>query len=140
MSDVIDVAIGVLVCTKHGSPQILIARRPHDTVLAGYWELPGGKVESNETMVQCLVREFKEELNIVVEVHREIAVVEHAYDHGHVRLHAFYCSHVSGVPQCIEVEAHKWVSPSELLHHDFPPANDELIRMVVNELNMSGHY
>jgi len=135
MSEVIDVAIGVLVMTCRGQPQILIARRPGDAVLGGYWELPGGKAEDGETMPQCLVREFEEELGVTVAVQRELAVVEHVYEHAHVRLHAFYCTHVRGEPRNIACAAHKWVTPRDLMHHEFPPANGALIKQVAAELS-----
>jgi len=32
------------------------------------WELPGGKIEPNETSEKCLVREIEEELNIDIEI------------------------------------------------------------------------
>ncbi|HTA81580.1 MAG TPA: NUDIX hydrolase [Bacteroidia bacterium] len=38
------------------------------------WELPGGKIDPNETPEQCLVREIKEELNINAETHSLIDV------------------------------------------------------------------
>jgi len=38
------------------------------------WELPGGKLDPNETPEQCLVREMKEELNINTEVQSLIDV------------------------------------------------------------------
>ncbi|HXP52744.1 MAG TPA: NUDIX hydrolase [Bacteroidia bacterium] len=38
------------------------------------WELPGGKIELNETAEQCIVREIKEELNIDVVIDKLIDV------------------------------------------------------------------
>lgn len=34
------------------------------------WELPGGKLEPHETLEDCLIREIKEETNLVVTVER----------------------------------------------------------------------
>jgi len=33
------------------------------------WELPGGKIDPNETSEHCLLREIKEELNIEAKIH-----------------------------------------------------------------------
>ena len=41
-------------------------RRPNDEVYAGYWGLPGGSVEENETPVEGLVREVEEELGFTI--------------------------------------------------------------------------
>ena len=38
--------------------KILIAKRAPGKHLAGYWEFPGGKIESNETPQDCLAREL----------------------------------------------------------------------------------
>ncbi len=43
--------------------KILISSRPEGKEHHGFWELPGGKINSNETPQACVVRELKEELN-----------------------------------------------------------------------------
>ncbi|GBR43856.1 bifunctional GNAT family N-acetyltransferase/(deoxy)nucleoside triphosphate pyrophosphohydrolase [Neokomagataea thailandica] len=44
--------------------QILLARRPEGKPLAGLWEFPGGKVETDESPERALIREMEEELGI----------------------------------------------------------------------------
>lgn len=44
----------------------LIARRTEPKWLKGKWEFPGGTVESWETVEETLIREIKEEVNLVV--------------------------------------------------------------------------
>jgi mutator protein MutT len=41
-------------------------RRPDDEVYGGYWGLPGGTVEENETPVEGMIREVEEELGITI--------------------------------------------------------------------------
>ena len=42
--------------------RVLIAQRPAGKHMAGWWEFPGGKVGSNESDAQALIRELREEL------------------------------------------------------------------------------
>lgn len=42
--------------------KVLCARRGEGKSLAGYWEFPGGKIESHESARQALHREIEEEL------------------------------------------------------------------------------
>jgi 8-oxo-dGTP diphosphatase len=48
--------------------RLLSARRTEPAVLAGGWELPGGKVEPGEDALAALHREVREELGITVRV------------------------------------------------------------------------
>ena len=47
--------------------RLLLTRRPDGDPLAGFWELPGGKVEVDETPEAALAREWHEELGVDVE-------------------------------------------------------------------------
>jgi mutator protein MutT len=42
----------------------LVGLRPEGRALPGVWEFPGGKAEGGETLQECLVREWKEELGL----------------------------------------------------------------------------
>lgn len=46
-------------------PKVLLLRQPD-----GQWELPGGKVEATESLMDCLMRELDEETGLHVHVHR----------------------------------------------------------------------
>lgn len=107
---------------KDDTCHLLISRRRTEQVLGGYWELPGGKVEPNETPTQAVVRELKEEVGINALPCVQLPIVEHTYDYAHVRLHPFICKHLDGTASAIEVDTIRWVTPSELSNYRFPKA------------------
>jgi A/G-specific adenine glycosylase len=107
--------------------QILIDKRPQSGLLGGLWEFPGGKVEPNETIEQCIAREIQEELGIAVEVLDHLITVEHAYTHFKVTLTVHHCCHLSGEAQPIECDEVKWVFIDELDQYPFPKANQQII-------------
>ena len=121
-----DIAAGVI---RHEG-RILIARRPPHGLLGGLWEFPGGKREDGESLEECLVREVREELGIEVQVGRVLTVVQHAYTHFRITLHAYECSYLSGEPRAIGCAAWKWVTPDELSEHAFPAANRAILAVL----------
>jgi 8-oxo-dGTP diphosphatase len=81
---VVDVAVGILI---EPEGRFLLTTRPADKVYAGYWEFPGGKLESGETVETALRRELQEEIGVTigaVHVWRDQLV---DYPHALVRLH-----------------------------------------------------
>ncbi len=124
----INVAIAIILDAQHRN--ILICRRRHDTVLGGYWEFPGGKVNADETLERCAQREVAEELGIAIVCLRPLPPIEHDYPHAFVRLHPFVCRHASGTPQLLAVQDFKWIAPEEIVTYNFPPANHSLVALV----------
>jgi A/G-specific adenine glycosylase len=106
---------------------ILIAQRPLEGLLGGLWEFPGGKCEDGESLQDCLRRELREELAIEVEVGDEFVVVQHAFTHFRITLHAFTCQYLSGEPQKLSVHDWAWVTEDEFARYSFGKADRQVI-------------
>lgn len=65
---------------KNKNGETLFLKRSSTKLYGGLWDLPGGKLESNENFYECLTREFKEETNINVEIGQIIDVKSQIYD------------------------------------------------------------
>ena len=115
-----------------GPQGVLVSRRHADAVLGGLWEFPGGKIEPGETPEQCVAREAREEVGLSVRAVEEIGCYEHGYDHGTVRLHAWWCSpdDPAAEPRALEVAEARWADARALADLKFPPANDRLLATV----------
>lgn len=109
---------------------ILIDRRRAQGEMGGLWEFPGGKIEPNETVQDCIKREIQEELGIEVSVEECLSIIKHRYSKFDVTLFVYYCQYVKGEPQPIECEEIRWVSVSELDRYDFPDANYQIITLI----------
>ncbi len=122
------VAVGVV---RRGG-RILIARRPPEGLLGGLWELPGGRREPDETLAGCAAREIAEETGLRVRVGRKLAVVDHAYTHFTVRLHAFECRPAGGRARPRGCEEVRWVRPNDIDAYAFPRANRKLFERIAD--------
>ncbi len=118
------IGVGVIWNDKR---QILIDRRRPTGVLGGFWEFPGGKIEAGETVEDCIKREIREELGIVVEVGQHLITISHTYSHLHVTLIVHHCQYTEGIPQPIECEEIRWVTIDEIDKFSFPEANFQII-------------
>ena len=108
---VTEVAVAVLTDPETG--YVLIGSRPAGKPYAGWWELPGGKLEPGESVHEALVRELKEELNLTVTDSVPWFVMEKSYEHAYVRLHFRRSSCFSGRPEAMENQEFCWVNPEK---------------------------
>jgi len=120
----IRVAAGVIE-DAHG--RVLIARRPQAAHAGGYWEFPGGKITGDETPVEGLVRELREELGIVVEAATPVTSYRHTYPERVVELHVFRVLGYAGEPRAMEGQPLRWVAIAELGGADLLPADRPII-------------
>ncbi|MBR8830657.1 MAG: 8-oxo-dGTP diphosphatase [Chroococcopsis gigantea SAG 12.99] len=118
--------IGVAVI-KNSAGLILIDRRRSQGSFGGFWEFPGGKVESDETVEECIKREIKEEIGIEISVESHLMTIDHTYSQFNVRLQVYNCQYVSGEPQPLECEEILWVAVDDLHNYNFPSANLQII-------------
>lgn len=124
----IHVAAGII--CRHGL--LLASQRPDDKPCAGFWELPGGKVEDNESPEEALCRELAEELGINVKEYELLDVVRHKYwdTDFTVILHFFKVSAFDGEPCNKENQNLRWIEPHDLTELDFLPGDREILERV----------
>ena len=109
----------------------LVTRRPPGVHLEGLWEFPGGKCEPGESHDACLRREILEELGVAVVVRDEVCRVSHAYADRTVELHFFRCD-ILAEPRPLMGQEVRWVRREDLAALDFPPADAELIELLLH--------
>ncbi|MCP4834438.1 MAG: NUDIX domain-containing protein [Phycisphaera sp.] len=107
-------------------PRILAAWRSRNAIRGGVWELPGGKIERNETAAQAAIRETREELGIDIEILASIATNEDVDEEQprekHVRVQLLLARTLDGDPT-ISDRPWKWIPLGELAEHPWPRAN-----------------
>ncbi len=108
---VTEVAVGVITDPETG--RVLIGSRPEGKPYAGWWELPGGKLEPGESVHEALTRELREELNLTVTDSVPWFVMEKSYPHAYVRLHFRRSDAFTGRPESLEGQEFRWVNPAQ---------------------------
>jgi 8-oxo-dGTP diphosphatase len=110
--------------------KFMICQRPENKARALLWEFVGGKVEKGESREDALIRECKEELDIVVKPLDVFCIVDHVYPDITIRLVLFNAEIVSGEPKLIEHADLKWISANEIDNYEFCPADKEILEKI----------
>jgi 8-oxo-dGTP diphosphatase len=109
----------------------LVTRRLQGVHLEGFWEFPGGKCDPGESLAQCVRRELQEELGIDAIVGPQLLAVTHQYPDRSVELHFLSCE-LTGEPVAQLGQEMRWVARCDLRSLQFPPADDELIALLMD--------
>ena len=112
--------------------RFLLTRRLGGTHLAGHWEFPGGKRDAGETLEDSLRREIREELDAEVEVGEEILSTAHDYADRRIELRFFRCR-LTSTPRPVLGQEIRWVPRTRLNTLPLPPADDELVRLLMDQ-------
>ena len=110
--------------------KFMICQRPAHKARGLLWEFVGGKVELGETKEQALIRECKEELNVLLSVGDIFMEVTHEYPDITVHLTLFNATIADGEPQKLEHNDIKWITPSEIPNYEFCSADEEILEKI----------
>ena len=108
--------------------KFMICQRSAHKARGLLWEFVGGKVEQGETKEQALIREIKEELDILLSVGDVFMDVVHEYPDITVHLTLFNATIAEGEPQMLEHNDIQWITPREISYYEFCPADKEILK------------
>lgn len=103
--------------------KILVTQRSEKMKLPLKWEFPGGKLEENESEADCIKREILEEINIEIEVVKQLSNSVYDYGSFKINLIPFIANYVSGEIILSEHKDFKLLDKSELLNLDWAEAD-----------------
>lgn len=129
MTKVLWVVAGALVDSEKC---VLLSQRPEGKNLAGFWEYPGGKIESGETPEEALCRELKEELELEILPGDlfPLTFASYRYKDFHLVMPLFLCRRWQGTPVPAEGQSVLWTDAADVgndqENYPMPPADDVL--------------
>ncbi|HDN96140.1 MAG TPA: (deoxy)nucleoside triphosphate pyrophosphohydrolase [Thermoplasmatales archaeon] len=101
--------------------RILIAKRHH------YWEFPGGRLEEDESMEDCIVREIKEELCLDIIPVKKFCIEKD----NEIELHVFIAKYAGGELKLNFHQAAKWVKIGDLKNYKFLPLDERVVKKLI---------
>ena len=110
--------------------RFMICQRPAHKGSGLLWEFVGGKVEAGETKEMALIRECREELDVVISVGDAFMEVIHEYPDITVHLTLFHATIVKGTPKMLEHNDIRWITPAEIPSYEFSPADSEILEKI----------
>ena len=113
--------------------RFMICQRPARKARGLLWEFVGGKVERGETKEEALIRECREELDVLISVGDIFMDVIHEYPDLTVHLTLFNAGIAEGIPKKLEHKDIQWITPSEISHYAFCPADEEILQKIMED-------
>ena len=111
--------------------KFMICQRPAHKARGLLWEFVGCKVEAGENKEQALIRECREELDVLLSVGDVFMEVIHEYPDLTVHLTLFNATISEGEPQMLEHNDIKCITPAEINNYDFCPADAEILKEII---------
>lgn len=125
-------AVNIAIINKQ--KKVLIAKRPADKPMPNKWEFPGGKLEENETLQECGIREIKEELDVDIVLDKYLGFEELIHEKRLFSLHLYTAYKVDHdqIEKMYEHTELEWVHVDDLSRFDFPAFDLPFIEKLKN--------
>lgn len=112
--------------------KILVTQRSEKMKLPLKWEFPGGKLENEESEIECIKREIKEELNIDIKIIKKLANSIHDYTDFRINLIPYVVEYESGEIILTEHAAFQLLEKHNLNLLDWAEADLPIVRELLN--------
>ena len=121
----IEVVVGII---RNDSKDVFIAKRQKNQFMSDFWELPGGKVESNEDHDDALKRELFEETGIKVKKCSLTQSIQQQYPDKMINLSVYVIDEYSGIPLGQEGQEYSWCSIDDFANYKLLPTMWKIIK------------
>lgn len=110
--------------------RFLACQRPAHKARPLLWEFVGGKVEAGELPEEALIRECREELDIIIAPGDIFMEVIHEYPDMTVRLILYHATIIGGTMRLLEHNDARWLTPAEIPQYYFCPADKDILERI----------
>ena len=106
--------------------KLLICKRNSNGLLGGMWELPGGKINKQESNNSALTRIFSD-YGITLKPNSYIGKASHIYSHFSIEQHGYQCDYVAGDLISENHTESTWISKGEEVLFPIHKASHKLL-------------
>ncbi len=103
--------------------RILVVQRSENMKLPLKWEFPGGKIENGEEEEDCIRREIKEELNIIIDLITRLSPSHYDYPTFSIELIPFVANYFDGEIKLAEHKQYLLLEKEDLAKLDWAEAD-----------------
>ena len=109
--------------------KVLISLRPEKKNLPNFWEFPGGKINTNESPEDSIIREIKEELSIDINKKslKPLSFNTYTYEDFHAVIFFYISRSWKGNPISKENQKILWIEINKLKNYNFLPGSKKFI-------------
>ena len=112
--------------------EVLIGLRSENDNGGGLWEFPGGKIEINESSEEAVIRELKEELDIVVHKPKKVMQYLHRFKNLIYDISFFEVISFKGSIKNIVHDELKWTDLASINNYNFISGDLLIIEGLIN--------
>lgn len=122
-----DKGISVIINNNHG--KILVLKRsPFEFYYPNFWDLPGGKIESGETLQEAAIRETEEESGLKIKLENKYFYF-YSYNDKDLDIYSFRAQLINDEVMLSKEHAEfRWISKDEWQKLEYTPSVGETIK------------